>query len=159
MAKAIHQCTEIWQLSDYFQCSYLREHCEYWLCERLTASNIGVVWKFAQEHKLKHLLNNTMQFFITNFLACSRVDEFYDLPKDFVKEALDKGEIDVKKDALFEIILDWCQHYESRNNTNSSTNVGRNQKFQSPLLQELLPPSTLFCTEIKSWLLSKGRLM
>jgi len=140
---SLFEALELYKLSQFFGIDEMTCACEEYIVTRnLDVESVCHLWNCAREINAKNLLEDCANFFVTHFLQCSRSPGFLDLERDLLKSALNAGQIDEDEDKMFNVIQLWCQ-----------ANALRLNCSPQQMIEELLPPKTLFNRRIKQRLI------
>eukprot|EP01060_Flectonema_neradi_P027505 TRINITY_DN3710_c1_g1_i1.p1 TRINITY_DN3710_c1_g1~~TRINITY_DN3710_c1_g1_i1.p1 ORF type:complete len:446 (+),score=74.22 TRINITY_DN3710_c1_g1_i1:67-1404(+) len=123
--------------ADYLMLEELSNAMENYLAEHIDANTLCSVWKLGCSLQSEWIRESCTRFFINNFASCVKADSFYKLPHEFLKEALHTGEIPNSTSTVMENIDKWAHKQSSDPSEVQMLRYG------------LMPPSTMFNTEMK----------
>lgn len=135
--------SDLMQLSSYYGIPGLRDVCQRFFSEHISAETVCETWMLAVAEDLKKTAEDCLKFFLRNFGHVVATSSFLSLSRSLLRAALASGEICDSADVILSGVLRWGQ---------ANCPAGEDVRM---FVQDLLPPETLFNAFNKMYLLGK----
>jgi hypothetical protein len=155
------------QWSQFFMMPELFDAGQYFLSSHLSFENVCDVWTLSMSLGAEELEENAKQFFVQNFFVVSSSAGFGRLDKEYLRAALNTGQIQasmsfvisaLKRWAHFQIQLQQCSSsaadlHGGSNAQGTSSSIVISDSECLKWIEDLLPPNTFFTFQLRNLLL------